>query len=153
MAKEKKFVEAVTPMSEDFAQWYTNVVKKDGNNALQQILAGCQYKSNFKGVSTVPTIASARLVRKSLLEALMGDQDNSFLNRWGGEIDFNNFDFIIKSQIGENRGVEVTYGHNMQGFEGEVDESGVVTRIMPMGYNGLLLPEKYIDSAVFFIST
>ena len=124
----------------------TNVVKKDGNNALQQILAGCQYKSNFKGVSTVPTIASARLVRKSLLEALMGDQDNSFLNRWGGEIDFNNFDFIIKSQIGENRGVEVTYGHNMQGFEGEVDESGVVTRIMPMGYNGLLLPEKYIDS-------
>lgn len=59
----------------------TNVVKKDGNNALQQILAGCQYKSNFKGVSTVPTIASARLVRKSLLEALMGDQENSFLNR------------------------------------------------------------------------
>lgn len=124
----------------------TNVVKKDGNNALQQILAGCQYKSNFKGTSTVPTIASARLVRKSLLEALMGDQENSFLNRWGGEIDFNNFDFIIKSQIGENRGVEVTYGHNMQGFEGEVDESGVVTRIMPMGYNGLLLPEKYVDS-------
>ena len=124
----------------------TNVVKKDGNNALQQILAGCQYKSNFKGTSTVPTIASVRLVRKSLLEALMGDQENSFLNRWGGEIDFNNFDFIIKSQIGENRGVEVTYGHNMQGFEGEVDESGVVTRIMPMGYNGLLLPEKYVDS-------
>ena len=28
MAKEKKFVEAVTPMSEDFAQWYTDVVKK-----------------------------------------------------------------------------------------------------------------------------
>ena len=124
----------------------TNVVRKDGNNALQQILGGCQYKCNFKGVSTVPIIASARLVRKSLLEALMGDQDNSFLNRWGGEIDFNNFDFIIKSQIGENRGVEVTYGHNMQGFEGEVDESGVVTRIMPMGYNGLLLPEKYVDS-------
>lgn len=28
MAKEKKFVEAVTPMAEDFAQWYTDVVKK-----------------------------------------------------------------------------------------------------------------------------
>ncbi|MCM8711660.1 proline--tRNA ligase [Clostridium sp. SYSU_GA19001] len=26
--KEKKFVEAITPMDEDFAQWYTDVVKK-----------------------------------------------------------------------------------------------------------------------------
>lgn len=28
MAKEKKFVEDITPMGEDFAQWYTDVVKK-----------------------------------------------------------------------------------------------------------------------------
>ena len=28
MAKEKKLVEAITSMEEDFAQWYTEVVKK-----------------------------------------------------------------------------------------------------------------------------
>ena len=28
MAKDKKLVEAITPMEEDFAQWYTDVVKK-----------------------------------------------------------------------------------------------------------------------------
>ena len=28
MAKEKKLVESITSMSEDFAQWYTDVVKK-----------------------------------------------------------------------------------------------------------------------------
>ena len=28
MAKDKKFVEDITPMSEDFAQWYTDIVKK-----------------------------------------------------------------------------------------------------------------------------
>ena len=28
MAKDKKFVEEITPRSEDFAQWYTDVVKK-----------------------------------------------------------------------------------------------------------------------------
>ena len=28
MAKEKKLVEAITSMNEDFAQWYTDVVKK-----------------------------------------------------------------------------------------------------------------------------
>ena len=29
MAKEKKLVEAITSMNEDFAQWYTDVVKKE----------------------------------------------------------------------------------------------------------------------------
>ena len=28
MAKDKKMVEAITSMEEDFAQWYTDVVKK-----------------------------------------------------------------------------------------------------------------------------
>ena len=28
MAKEKKLVEAITSMEDDFAQWYTDVVKK-----------------------------------------------------------------------------------------------------------------------------
>ena len=28
MANDKKLVEDITPMSEDFAQWYTDVVKK-----------------------------------------------------------------------------------------------------------------------------
>ena len=28
MAKDKKLVEAITSMDEDFAQWYTDVVKK-----------------------------------------------------------------------------------------------------------------------------
>ena len=28
MAKEKKMVEAITSMDEDFAQWYTDIVKK-----------------------------------------------------------------------------------------------------------------------------
>ncbi len=28
MAKEKKMVEAITSMDEDFAQWYTDIVKE-----------------------------------------------------------------------------------------------------------------------------
>ena len=30
MAKEKKMVEAITSMEDDFAQWYTDIVKKAG---------------------------------------------------------------------------------------------------------------------------
>ena len=28
MAQDKKAVEAITPINEDFAQWYTDIVKK-----------------------------------------------------------------------------------------------------------------------------
>ena len=28
MAEQKKMVEAITPMEEDFARWYTDIVKK-----------------------------------------------------------------------------------------------------------------------------
>ena len=34
MAKDKKLVEAITSMEEDFAKWYTDVVKKSGFNGL-----------------------------------------------------------------------------------------------------------------------
>lgn len=35
MAKEKKMVEAITSMDVDFAQWYTDVVKKRNFAAIQ----------------------------------------------------------------------------------------------------------------------
>ena len=36
MAKDKKFVKEITSMEEDFAQWYTDVVKKSGADRLHQ---------------------------------------------------------------------------------------------------------------------
>ena len=35
MANEKKLVEAITSMDEDFAQWYTDVVKKQSLQIIQ----------------------------------------------------------------------------------------------------------------------
>lgn len=36
MADQKKMVEAITPMEEDFAKWYTDIVKKSGTDGLHQ---------------------------------------------------------------------------------------------------------------------
>ncbi|MDK6474588.1 phage tail spike protein, partial [Aerococcus urinae] len=35
---------------------------------------------------------------------------------------------------------------DLTGFESAIDFSTVVTRILPVGYDGLLLPELYVDS-------
>ena len=45
-----------------------------------------------------------------------------------------------------NRGVVIEHKKNLLGYEGSVDWKSPVTKIMPQGFNGLLLPEKYVDS-------
>lgn len=47
---------------------------------------------------------------------------------------------------GANHGVVIRDRKNLTGFESAVDFSTVVTRILPVGYDGLLLPELYVDS-------
>lgn len=114
---------------------------------MNRLSAGCQYKHPFVFYSDITTTASARIVRKNPVEALLdNDQDNSFINRWGGELKRDNFDVKMLRNRGMNRGVVIEHKKNLLGYEGSVDWKSPVTKIMPQGFNGLLLPEKYVDS-------
>ncbi|MED2772813.1 phage tail spike protein [Bacillus thuringiensis] len=119
----------------------------NGNGAMNRMSAGCQYKHPFQFYSDVPTIASARIVRKNPVEALLdSSQDNSFVNRWGGELKRDNFDVKMLQNRGMNRGVVIRHKKDLLGYEGNVDWKSPITRIMPQGFDGLFLPEKYVDS-------
>ncbi|WP_367899812.1 phage tail spike protein [Bacillus pseudomycoides] len=119
----------------------------NGNAAMNRLSAGCQYKHPFTFYSDIPSIASARIVRKNPVEAILDDsQDNSFINRWGGELKRDNFDVKMLKNRGMDRGVVIQHKKNLLGYEGDVDWKRPVTRIMPKGFDGLLLPEKYVDS-------
>lgn len=124
----------------------TNIVGKDGQGALDQIMRAANYPTGFKVLSTIGNVTNARLVRMSIINALLGTDDNSFLNRWGGEFDWQDFSFSVNPRLGEDRGVHFEYAHNLTGYEATKDSSGIITRLLPEGYNGLLLPELYIDS-------
>ena len=121
-----------------------------GNRVLSGILANTQYSNNFKGNSNISTIADAYYVRKNPVAAIMGEEKNSFLNRWGGEILRDNFNISILNSIGRDNGVTISYAKNLLGLEEDLDMSEVVTRIMPTGLDdkdtSIILPEKYIDS-------
>ncbi|RXI72139.1 phage tail spike protein [Clostridium tetani] len=121
-----------------------------GNGALKGILTNTQYPNNFKGYSDISTIADGYYVRKNAIAAIMGEEKNSFLNRWGGELKRDNFSISILNSIGKDNGVTIAYGKNLLGLEEDLDMSGVITRIMPTGLddkdNSVILPEKYIDS-------
>ncbi|KAA0801927.1 phage tail spike protein [Bacillus sp. BB56-3] len=119
----------------------------NGNGAMNRMSAGCQYKHPFQFYSDVPKIASARIVRKNPVEALLdSSQDNSFVNRWGGELKRDNFDVKMLQNRGMDRGVVIRHKKDLLGYEGNVDWKSPITRIMPQGFDGLFLPEKYMDS-------
>jgi hypothetical protein len=79
------------------------------------------------------------------------NDDNAFLNRWGGEIERDNFTIRMNQAIGADHGVSIRSRKNLTGLTLDTDISDVVTRIYPTGRAAdgmtlLKLPEKYIDS-------
>lgn len=119
--------------------------EKSGDAAIKWIQERTVYENDFVASSDITKIATARYVRKNFVDALIGS-DNSFLNTWGGELYRNNKNFAMNKNRGLDRGVQIRYGKNMREITWDIDITGIVTRIYPVGFDGLMLPEKYIDS-------
>ena len=123
------------------------IVDNGGRNAIDKISEGSQYKHPFKMYSDIDTVNNCRIVRYNVVQALLdSSQDNTFISRWGGEIERDNYNITMHKRLGTNRGTQIRYKKNLIGYEADIDYTQVATRIMPKGYDGLLLPEKYIDS-------
>lgn len=121
--------------------------EKNGQEALDLMTAE---NKKYSAKSDIKTISTAYYQTKNLIEAINGDDENSFVNRWGGEIIYDNYNATINKRIGGDYGVQVLYGKNIvkEGFSETVDMSDVVTRIVPKAYNGYMLEgdEPWIDS-------
>ena len=117
---------------------------KNGQQALNIMMAG----SKYKGESDITTGSTAYFVRRNLMEALNGTDSPTFVQRWGGEILYDNYKVIINERAGSDRGTEVRYGKNIKGTSYHVDMSEVVTRIVPIAYNGRGMSgkEPWVDS-------
>ena len=126
----------------------TNIVAKTRSEAIKQILNSTLNPHKFKYVGTDnnTTQKNLRIVRKDGVSALLGSEDNTVINRYGGEIDIDNFNISSKDQIGKNTNLVIEYAKNLTGITENVDMSDVTTRIIPQGANELLLPEYFIDS-------
>lgn len=113
-----------------------------GQQALDKMCSGTKYS----GSSNITDISTAFYVRKNLIEAIGSSDENSFINRWGGEIIYNNYKITINKSAGYDRGVSVRFGKNMMSIEQNVNTDNVATRLVPISYNGYTITEKYVDS-------
>lgn len=124
----------------------TNIRNKSGTLAISQLLGATAYDTQFTATSNISTIASARIVRKNVVNAILGDESNTFINRWGGELQRDNFTFKMLSKMGADNGVKISYRKNLTGLTVTQDLTEMCTRIRPIGFDGIHLPELYVDS-------
>lgn len=64
----------------------------------------------YSGKSNIKIISTAYYQTKNLIEAICGEEENSFLNRWGGEVLFDNYTITVNDRVGIDHGVQVLYG-------------------------------------------
>lgn len=115
------------------------VVDRNCNDALDHLNIATDNPSPFTTLSDVPSIHNYRCVRKSLAEAV-----KDVLSRWGGYLVRDNFKIEIRQTIGKDRGLNLVYGKNILNIKADEDWSNVCTKIMPIGRDGLLLPELWV---------
>lgn len=117
------------------------VVDKNCNDALDHLNNATEPTSEFTTISDVTTINSFRCVRKSLYEAIQ-----TVIERWGGHLVRDNFSIGIRQTIGQDNGVTVMYRKNLKEITCTENWDNVVTKLMPVGRDGLMLPEIYVES-------
>lgn len=115
------------------------IVDKNCNYALEHLNSNTDKLSPFTTSSNINTLSTYRCVRKSLEEAI-----NTVIERWGGHLVRNNFNISILDEIGIDRGVQIKYSKNLKELKVNENWDDVVTKLLPVGKDGLLLPEKYI---------
>lgn len=125
------------------------VVDKNCNDALDHLNSSTDTTSPFTTVSDVTKIASYRCVRKSLYEAIQ-----VLLERYGGHLVRDNWTIGIRNSIGQDNGVMIHYGKNLKDIKATYNWDNVVTKLMPVGKDGLLLNaldptnDVYLESQV-----
>ena len=113
------------------------------NEALQHFNAATDTTSPFTMSSNITSINSYRCVRTSLAGCI-----DTIIDRWGGHLVRDNFNINILGSIGVDNGITIQYKKNLQELTASYDWSGVVTKLLPVGKDGILLDELYIYSDI-----
>ena len=120
------------------------VVDKNCNDALDHLNNATSDLSPFTTISNITSINSYRCVRKSLYEAIQ-----VVLERWGGHLVRNDWTLGIYDTIGQDNGVTIRYAKNLKDISATYDWNNVVTKLLPVGKDGLLLNETDPDASIY----
>lgn len=120
-----------------------------GASVAQSISGACLSSHDFSFYSNLTSTAEdVEWENINPVEAMLGE--NGLVNKYGAELSRDWYDVFLVKRVGNDTDVSIRERKNLTGISYDVDETDVVTRIMPTGEdadgNILYLPELYIDS-------
>jgi len=133
--------------SENYLIADSYVVDMNCNNALDHLNMATEPSSEFTTLSNISTVDSYRCVRKSLYEAIQ-----TVLEHWGGHLVRDNFNIKIMQNIGVDNGVTVRYAKNLKELTCEENWDNVVTKLLPVGKDGILLNDLDASQSIYMVS-
>ena len=134
--------------SKDYAIASALVVDSNLNSALSLINGATDTSSPFVTYSDIATTKSLGIMRKSLYESIL-----ACLDTWGGHLVRNNFSIQILDTIGQDNGVTVRYRKNLEDISCEENWDDVVTKILPVGRDGILLNDLDPSASIYILSS
>lgn len=123
------------------------VVDKDCAGAMEHLNNATEPVSPFSMSSDIASVGSYRCVRKSLYEALEVVRE-----RWGGHLIRDNFSIGLNSTIGTDTQAVIRYRKNLKDISCEENWDEVVTKLLPVGKDGILLNELNPERSVYLSS-
>ena len=120
-----------------------------GASVVQSLSGACLSSHDFSFYSDLTSTAEdVEWENVNPVVAMLGE--NGLVSKYGAELARDWYDVFLVRRVGNNTDVSIREKKNLTGLSYDVDETDVVTRIMPTGEdadgNVLYLPELYIDS-------
>ena len=120
-----------------------------GASVVQSLSGACLSSHDFSFYSDLTSTAEdVEWENINPVEAMLGE--NGLVSKYGAELARDWYDVFLVKRVGNDTDVTIREKKNLTGISYDVDETDVVTRIMPTGEdadgNILYLPELYLDS-------
>lgn len=120
-----------------------------GASVVQSLSGACLSPHDFSFYSDLTSTAEdVEWENVNPVEAMLGE--DGLVSKYGAELARDWYDVFLVRRVGNDTDVSILEKKNLTGISYDVDETDVVTRIMPTGEdadgNILYLPELYIDS-------
>ena len=96
-----------------------------------QLFASALVPHNFTFKTEYKLPQRCEIAKPKNLRAVLGGSGGSFLDIWGGEFEWDNFDIIQHKERGANNGVVIEYGKNLTKLEQDSDISEIYTDLLP----------------------
>ena len=131
--------------SENYIIYNASAKNRNCNDAIRHYNDNTDTKSPFDVSSNIDTLKNTVAVRTSLYNVF-----NDLLNTYSGHWDRDNFNFSIKTSIGQDRGVVLAYNKNITDISVEENWDDVCTKLLPyvkVDDNEVTLDEIYIETS------